>query len=682
MSEKTLVQQPGDAAGSQAFRYREDYLLFGLLVRHGICKPGDHDALVDAQARAASPQPLADFLADVNRFTPKQRSNVAELLKVLANPELAKLLPDEMPELRTLVDRYFEREATQPGERRRGSSQPAVSPHDATEVEPEGPTAVPFGSSKTVRLPSKTVGLSQLSLDDYTSASLSHEEIARLQSARHKSSLIGNVIAGHVIIDRIGSGGQGDVYLAKQLSLDRYVALKKLEVPANARPQLFIEAFRREAITLGKINHARIVKVYEIFLEGDNALFTMEFLKGRTLKDIVAESGPMAPEVAANIACQACSALGRTAEDKLVHRDIKPANIMLDENGDVKIVDFGLAGASASFMKGGAFSGTPQYAAPEQIKLEELSPAADQYSLGATLFYCLTGEAPFTGKKMQDVLDQHVHQPVRVPSTVNTALPRSVDRVLLRMMEKDPAKRFASFDECFAEWEKILNDASKKTAGSVQLLGDSLLRLSKQERSALITRSSVLVGAWLLLVTGTLLGEWQLRVRQMAWVLQFCGDYGTYLLIFSLSCIFYVAAARRGFLPTVGSLRAWLYTHIATAIPAVAMILLHSGNFLRGAMPGGDPGKPLLTILVSTVLLITATSGSVGLVIFRALRKQMQLDQLALRGSANVDQRQVMMTVLSARLLSGWRLVHYPLAVLFILLSLVHILQSLKFALR
>jgi hypothetical protein len=125
-------------------------------------------------------------------------------------------------------------------------------------------------------------------------------------------------------------------------------------------------------------------------------------------------------------------------------------------------------------------------------------------------------------------------------------------------------------------------------------------------------------------------------------------------------------------------LRIWLYTHITTAIISVVLLMIHSGNFLFGIMPGPPPAKPILSLLMASVLLITAISGSVGLLIFRGLRRTLQIQQLGLRGTT-LSPREQMMTVLSAELLSGWRLVHYPLAIFFILLTILHIIQTMRY---
>jgi hypothetical protein len=265
------------------------------------------------------------------------------------------------------------------------------------------------------------------------------------------------------------------------------------------------------------------------------------------------------------------------------------------------------------------------------------------------------------------------------PSSLNPQLPPSVDRVLLRMMEKEPGRRFATFDDCFSAWEEILQAESRGGAAATsQLLGDALLRFGKKERESILRRSVWLTLAWLLLVTGTVLGEYRLRSRGLGWFLDACGVWGTVLLSFSLGCIFYVALARRRWVPIVGSLRAWLYTHIATAVPAVAMLLVHSGYFVQDVFSRSAHSRPWLSVLMASTLLVTAISGSVGLVIFRQLRRRLQLEGLELRG-ARTNPREAMLMVLGARFLAGWRLVHYPLAVFFILLSLAHILHWLRF---
>ncbi|MEO8377074.1 MAG: serine/threonine-protein kinase [Candidatus Sumerlaeota bacterium] len=681
MEEKTLVSEGSTPASG--FLFREDYLLFGMLVRHGLCTPQSLEILAHLQRERGKREPLIAILAESSEMKEKSRKDIEELLRILSTPELRKYLPNELPDVQTIVNVMTVRDETV----RQSSDQnatfvdgsdgdnPPITVMSQTVQDQLGP------GSQQSRSASATFSFMG-DLSQGVDKALTETEKLRIEKSRAKGELIGKPLAGHIILDKLGSGGQGEVYLAKQVSLNRHVAMKRLYIPLDAEPEEFLNAFRVEAQTLGQINHARIVKVFEIFMDRGIAFFTMEHLNGKTLKELVTESGgAMRPEIVANLACQACSALSRTAEDGLVHRDIKPANMMVDNNGDLKIVDFGLAGMMKDFGGGEGFSGTPQYASPEQVRSENLTPLSDMYSLGMTLYYCLTGELPLKASNPKAMMRAQVDEVPKPPSTVNTQLPRDIDHIIMKMVEKDPKKRFQTFDDCFNAWGKILTQTSSEAsplASSKQLLGEALLQFSKSERSDIVKRSVFLAVAWLCLAVGALLGEGALRNANMDYVVKFCGDFGTYLLMFSLSCIFYVALARRGWLPILGSLRVWLYVHIATAIPSVAMLLLHSGNWLKDIMPGGGSAKSLLSILISSVLLITAISGSVGLMIFRALRRQLQLKQMELRGSKS-DPRQLMLAALSAQFLSGWRLVHYPLAVFFILMSVLHIMQSLKF---
>lgn len=647
----------------RGFAHRNDYVLFGLLVRHDLCKPADFEYLVEAQQTDYADKPLIEILAELNELNDKTRANIHELMDILATPKLRDLLPQELPEVATLRETIQARNTT--------------VHHQATEI--EAPENLHQAATEVEAEP----GLADTvltGLSGETRTHLTEEEFERITKSRPKSPLVGRELAGHVIIDRLGAGGQGEVYLAKQLSLNRYVALKRLDVPLGSHED-FIRAFREEAVTLGRINHSRIVKVHEIFEVEDHVFFTMEYLHGKTLKDLVTEAdGPLPLDVVANLACQACSAFGRTSEDGLVHRDIKPANMLLDENGDLKIFDFGLAGLAADFSTGTkGFSGTPHFASPEQFRLEPLGPASDQYSLGMTLYYALAGRNAWDSKRMTDLLDEMEKGDPPPPSRYNEDLPRAVDRVIQKMISRDPQKRYRDFDECFEEWSNILAGVQKgRGVGTAQLLGDALLRLTQQQRRRLYQNGTLLCVGWLLVAVGAFLGEGQIRGMDMAWLLDMCGDWGTYILTFSLLCIFYVASARKGYLPVFGSLRFWLYVHIATAVPSVALLMIHSGHFLRGIMPGGQTAKPILSILMALTLLVTAASGTVGLLLFRELRRQIDLQKLELRKGMSSSSREMMLTLLGARLLSGWRLVHYPLAIFFIVLSIMHIALILR----
>ncbi|MDX2175202.1 MAG: serine/threonine-protein kinase [Candidatus Sumerlaeia bacterium] len=659
MTEKTLVASAPDG---EHFAYREDYLLFGMLVRHGLCKPSDYTTLVAAQSQQPGRPTLLVLLADANKLPEKARKDMQDLLDVLAEPKLRKLLPSELPPVETVLAK-------------------TLADPEATEVagaEADAPTI--GGGPVSVGSTQRTTGITRLSAT-LSATHLTQDELTRLESAKKKSALVGGVLAGHIVLDKIGGGGQGDVYLAKQVSLNRYVALKKLEVPVPALAQRFIEGFRAEAQTLAALNHASIVKVFDIFEEGDGAYFTMEHINGRTIRELVKDGGAMPVEVVANLACQACNALALTAEQGLVHRDIKPANMMLDQNGDLKIVDFGLASASASLIVGEKrFSGTPAYASPEQAALQDLGPASDQYALGLTLYYALTGEQTFSGTTVTDLLFKQMNEAPVAPSKRNESLPAAIDRVLLKMLAKKPEDRYKDFDACYEAWADVLRSAgpAKSTVATKQLMGASLLRLGRAEAAGLWKQGIALAMLWFVFAIGA--GFADLRLSRTDWglvLMDACGDWGTWLLVFSLSCIAYVAAVRRQWLRPVLNVRAVLITHISTAVPAVAMLLLHSGHFVRGLLTGGPASSPLLTALLGVAMLATAVSGTAGLVIFRSLRRQLQLQELNLRG-AKLDPAEAMRLALGAELLSGWRLVHYPLAVFMVALSILHIYVSLR----
>ncbi len=359
MEEKTLVHGQESTPGS-GFLYREDYLLFGLLVRHGLCNPEDMSVLIRAQHDHPEQLSIARILGESSNLPEKARKDIDELLRILATPQLRNLLPGELPDVRTLVETLADTRRDRPA----AAARTEVEPHSApTEVTPSS------GKSTTAGVSGVSSTLSFGSIAGDLSTHLTDDEKHRVQRSRQKSDLIGRSLSGHILIDKLGTGGQGDVYLAKQVSLNRYVALKRLYIPQNAQADDFLQAFRLEAQTLGRINHARIVKVYEIFMDQGIAFFSMEYLNGRTLKEMVVESGGgVRVDVVANLACQACSALARTAEDGLVHRDIKPANMMVDTNGDLKIVDFGLAGLAAGFGGGEGFSGTPSTPPPSRSR--------------------------------------------------------------------------------------------------------------------------------------------------------------------------------------------------------------------------------------------------------------------------------------------------------------------------
>lgn len=270
-------------------------------------------------------------------------------------------------------------------------------------------------------------------------------------------------LVGQLLADRyevhslLGSGGMGRVYRARQVAMDRWVALKIMSHDLAGRDDA-VRRFEREMKTAARIEHANTVRIYDSGVTEQNELFlTMELLKGRTLKEEVELSGPLPPARILNLAVQISHALAAAHAEDIIHRDLKPANIMLVEQGGVsdlvKVLDFGLArfakGASTpedqSLTGQGAVMGTPGYMSPEQIAGEDVGPASDLYAFGVLLFVLATGREPFIGKTSMSVMAKHLHEaPPRPSEIVESPLPGWIDKVILSLLAKSPAERPAS----------------------------------------------------------------------------------------------------------------------------------------------------------------------------------------------------------------------------------------------
>ena len=248
------------------------------------------------------------------------------------------------------------------------------------------------------------------------------------------------------ILEILGRGGMGVVYKARQKDLDRLVALKIL-APEVARDSSFAERFNREAKALARLNHPHIVTIYDFGVtEAGQYYFVMEYVDGANLRAVI-RSGELAPEQALALVPQICEALQFAHDEGIVHRDIKPANILLDKKGRVKIADFGLVKLMRrepdvhSLTADGQTMGTLNYMAPEQLeKPESVDHRADIYSLGVVFYEMLTGELPL-GRFMPP--SQKVHVDVRL------------DEVVLRTLEKEPARRYQHASEVKSEVEHI-----------------------------------------------------------------------------------------------------------------------------------------------------------------------------------------------------------------------------------
>ena len=262
-------------------------------------------------------------------------------------------------------------------------------------------------------------------------------------------AISGREIAGYRIESEIGRGGMGVVYLATQAFPERKVALKLLS-PELAADPAFRERFVRESNAAASTEHPNIVPVYGAG-EADGQLYlAMRYVEGTDLRSLLEREGPLAPERAARICAQVAEALEAAHERGLVHRDVKPGNVLLDGRERAYLSDFGLirrTRVDTEITRTGQFMGTVDYVAPEQIKGGELDGRADVYSLGCVLYECLTGAAPFRRDSELATMYAQLEDPVPAPSSVNPAVPKSLDQVVAQATAKRPDDRFATAGE-------------------------------------------------------------------------------------------------------------------------------------------------------------------------------------------------------------------------------------------
>jgi serine/threonine-protein kinase len=256
------------------------------------------------------------------------------------------------------------------------------------------------------------------------------------------------------VISRLGSGGMADVYLAQDQLLGREVAVKVLH-HHFAEDHEFVERFRREASSAAGLSHPNIVAIFDRGEWNGTYYIAMEYVAGRTLKAIVREQGALDPASAIDIVVQILRAARFAHKRGVIHRDLKPHNVILDEEGRARVTDFGIARAGASDMTlTGSIMGTAQYLSPEQAQGLAVSAASDLYSVGVILYELLTGVVPFEGETAVAIAFKQVSAEPLPPSALRQGIPASLDAVVLRVLAKDPAQRYADADELIAALER------------------------------------------------------------------------------------------------------------------------------------------------------------------------------------------------------------------------------------
>ncbi len=253
-------------------------------------------------------------------------------------------------------------------------------------------------------------------------------------------------VAGYEILDVLGEGGMGIVFKARHVRLDRFVALKMIRSGAGARSH-DLARFEAEALAVAAIEHPNIIQIFEIGEHGGMPYCSLEYLPGGSLAKLIGGK-PQPADLAARIVATLAAAMEVAHKRGIIHRDLKPANVLLAQDGTLKITDFGLVKrleTDSSHTRTGSILGTPSYMSPEQARGEthQIGPAADQYALGAILYELLTGRPPFQGTSVLDTLDQVRKKEPVPPSQLQSKVPRDLETICLKCLEKDPARRYA-----------------------------------------------------------------------------------------------------------------------------------------------------------------------------------------------------------------------------------------------
>ena len=280
-------------------------------------------------------------------------------------------------------------------------------------------------------------------------------------------------LGGYRILQELGHGAMGTVYLARQLSLDRNVALKVMK-PQWANDPTFMARFTREAFAAAQLVHHNIVQIYDIGSDRGVHYFSMEYVEGQALGDLLRKQGPLRPEVAVGYVLQAARGLKYGHDRGMVHRDVKPDNLLLNDQGVVKVADLGLvktpgaeepdgqpvavpAGEDVHLTRAHTAVGTPAYMAPEQARdSAHVDGRADVYSLGCTLYLLVTGRTPFAGGTALEVISRHAYEPVVPPHAVAEGVPKELSEIILKMVAKKPDERYADMGEVIAALEGFL----------------------------------------------------------------------------------------------------------------------------------------------------------------------------------------------------------------------------------
>ena len=289
-----------------------------------------------------------------------------------------------------------------------------------------------------------------------------------------KSTDLSNSMLGEFrLLRKLGAGGMAEVYLAEQTTLRRQVAVKILK-PEFITDEKYLQRFRHEAAAAGSLNHPNIVQVYMVGEQNHVSYIAQEYVQGRTLKDQLKRKGPLDFKLALHILRQVASALQAAAENGIVHRDIKPENILLNNKGEAKVTDFGLAqltlqGERVSLTQPGMTMGTPLYMSPEQVNGQPLDARSDIYSFGIMAWHMLAGRPPFSGETAMSVAVKHLNEKPPELTDFRPDVPKPLQDLVKRMIQKNKADRPQDFATILTELKQMIRQFMGREPATIAL---------------------------------------------------------------------------------------------------------------------------------------------------------------------------------------------------------------------
>lgn len=279
------------------------------------------------------------------------------------------------------------------------------------------------------------------------------------------------------LLEKVGEGGMSIVYKAKDKKLNRFVAVKILKKEFVNNPDI-VDKFKKEATAIANLNDPYIVNVLDVGSQEEYNYIVMEYVKGKTLKDLIREKGRLSYDAALTTAMQVAKALDCAHKNNIIHRDIKPQNILVTEEGAIKVTDFGIAKStnSSTITNTSNVIGSAHYFSPEQAKGNYIDCRTDLYSLGVVIYEMVTGRVPFDADSPVSVALKHIQEEVVPPKNINSTVPESLNKLILKAMEKEQVKRYQSAKEIIQDLEKIKNDPNA-VIGIVPVSEDDFTRV-------------------------------------------------------------------------------------------------------------------------------------------------------------------------------------------------------------